>query len=207
VWRLGHEIKVESKSLGWDGHVMDVAGPGFRHADLRLSLVGDYQPSNAALAVAAAHILDDITDQAVRDGLASTRWPGRLQLISSDPRVILDGGHNPAALVKTGAALRRLIGTEKLIVVFAMLRERDPIQLIAALRTLRPDAAVFTEPASAQGHAVPAGELKQVYGPDSEAVQPAHAALARAKEMAGRDGNVLVCGSLYLVGEILALDY
>jgi folylpolyglutamate synthase/dihydropteroate synthase len=92
-----------------------------------------------------------------------------------------------------------------LVVVFAMLRERDPVQLIAALRTLRPDAAVFTEPASAQGHAVPASELKKVYGPNSDAVQPANAALARAKEMAGRDGNVLVCGSLYLVGEILGL--
>jgi folylpolyglutamate synthase/dihydropteroate synthase len=186
---------------------MNVAGPGFHHADLLLPLVGDYQPSNAALALATAHLLDEITDQAVRDGLASTHWPGRLQLIGSDPRVILDGGHNPAALVKTGAALRGLIGTEKLIVVFAMLRERDPVQLIAALRTLRPDAAVFTEPAGAEGHAVPASELTQAYGPNSHAVKPASAALALAKELAGRDGNVLVCGSLYLVGEILGLDH
>src|SRR5579859_638887 len=101
VWRLGQEIELNSKSLGWDGHVMTVDGPGFHHADLRLPLVGDYQPTNAALAVAAAHVLDDIGDEAVRRGLASTRWPGRLQLVASNPRVILDGGHNPAAMVKT----------------------------------------------------------------------------------------------------------
>ena len=204
VWRLGYEIEVDAKSLGWDGHVMNVSGPGFRHADLHLPLVGDYQPSNAALAVATAHLVDDIGDKAVRTGLASTRWPGRLQLISSDPRVILDGGHNPAAMVKAGGALRRLIGTEKLVVVFAMLSERDPGQLIPALRTLKPDSVVFTEPASAGSHVVPAGDLAMIYGRGAHAIRRVSAALTRAKELAGRDGNVLVSGSLYLVGEILA---
>jgi dihydrofolate synthase/folylpolyglutamate synthase len=204
VWRLGHEIQVDSTSLGWDGHVMNVSGPGFHHADLRLPLVGDYQPTNAALAVAAAYVLDDIGDEAVREGLASTHWPGRLQLISTDPRVILDGGHNPAAMLKTASALRRLIGTEKLVAVFAMLSERDPVQLISALRNFKPEAVVFTEPASASGHAMPPSELAKIYGAGAHTVRPASAALARAKELAGPDGNVLVCGSLYLVGEILA---
>jgi dihydrofolate synthase/folylpolyglutamate synthase len=206
VWRLGQEIKVDSKSLGWGGHVLSVRGPGFQHAGLRLPLVGDYQPSNAALAVAAAHFLGDISEEWAREGLASTRWPGRLQLISSDPRVILDGGHNPAAMVKTGGALRRLIGRERLVVVFAMLSERKPVELIAALRTFQPEAVVFTEPASAGGHAVPAADLAKIYGPGAHSVRPASAALERARELAGRDGNVLVCGSLYLVGEILTLN-
>jgi dihydrofolate synthase/folylpolyglutamate synthase len=206
VWRLGREILVESESLGWDGWRMDVSGPGFEHGDLRLSLVGDYQPENAALAVAAAHLLDDnIGHGDVRSGLAAAQWPGRLQVISHHPRVILDGGHNPAAMVKAGAALRRLIGSERLVAVFAMLSERDPEQLLAALRTLRPDAVVFTEPASAHGHAVEPERLDEIYGPGSYVARPAAAALDRAKLIAGRDGNVLVCGSLYLVGEILAL--
>jgi dihydrofolate synthase/folylpolyglutamate synthase len=206
VWRLGYEIEVESTSLGWGGHVMTVDGPGFKHVDLHLPLIGDYQPTNAALAVATAHVLDDIGDAAVREGLALTRWPGRLQLISSNPRVILDGGHNPAAMTKTGTALRRLIGSEKLVAVFAMLSERDPVELIAALRTLTPDAVVFTEPASAHGHAISAAELAEIYGAGSQAIRPASAAVEKATKLAGRDGNVLVCGSLYLVGEILAAN-
>jgi dihydrofolate synthase/folylpolyglutamate synthase len=206
VWRLGREILVESESLGWDGWRMNVTGPGFEHRDLRLSLAGDYQPENAALAVAAARLLDGgIGHEAVRSGLAAAQWPGRLQVISRRPRVILDGGHNPAAMVKAGAALRRLIGSERLVAVFAMLSERDPVQLLGALRTLRPDAVVFTEPASAHGHAVSPETLDELYGSGSYVARPAAAALERAKEMAGPDGNVLVCGSLYLVGEILAL--
>jgi dihydrofolate synthase / folylpolyglutamate synthase len=205
VWRLGEDIVVESESLGWDGHRMAVSGPGFEHLDLRLSLVGDYQPDNAALAVAAAHLLDGVDDEAVSAGLAAARWPGRLQVISHQPRVILDGGHNPAAMVKAGAALRRLIGDERLVAVFAMLSERDPVQLLGALRTLRPDAVVFTEPASAQGHAIEPETLDQLYGSGSSVARPASAALDRARQLAGPEGNVLVCGSLYLVGEILAL--
>jgi len=204
LWVLGRDIHVESTSRGWDGHVMTVTGPGFEHRELRLPLVGDYQPINAALAIASAHLLGHLTDDDVRIGLGSTVWPGRLQVIANKPRVVLDGGHNPAAMRKAGATLRRLIGSQRLVAVFAMLSERDPAQLIDALRTLNPDAVVFTEPASAAGHAVSADTLAKMYGAHSHAILPAAGALQRAREIAGPSGNVLVCGSLYLVGEILA---
>jgi dihydrofolate synthase/folylpolyglutamate synthase len=203
IWRLGREIELESTSIGWDGHILSVKGPGFEHAGLTLQLVGDYQPANAALAVAAAEALGDATSDAVRRGLASTIWPGRLQVIANRPRVILDGGHNAAAMTKSGSTLRRLIGHERLVTVFAMLSERNPVQLVAAMRTLDPDAAVFTEPSSAAGHAISAHKLAATYGAGAEAVNPAQAALERARKLAGPNGNVLVCGSLYLVGEIL----
>ena len=206
VWVLGRDISVESRSRGWDGHVVSVKGPGFQHTDLALPMLGDYQPANAALAIAAAHLLDEVSDDEVRNGLVSTRWPGRLQVIAEKPRVILDGGHNPAAMTKAGATLRRLIDDERLVAVFAMLSERDPVQLLAALRTLKPDAVVFTEPASAAGHAIAAELLARTYGAGGHAVVPAAAALERARDLAGPAGNVLVCGSLYLVGEILALN-
>jgi dihydrofolate synthase/folylpolyglutamate synthase len=206
VWALGRDIRVQSRSRGWDGHVVNVSGPGFEHIELMLPLVGDYQPANAALATAVAHLLDEVTDDDVRKGLVSTRWPGRLQVIADKPRVILDGGHNPAAMIKAGASLRRLIEGGRLVAVFAMLSERDPVQLLAALRTLKPDAVMFTEPASAAGHAISAEVLAKTYGTGGYDIVPAAAALQRARDLAGPDGNVLVCGSLYLVGEILALS-
>ena len=205
LWRLNREIRLRAESRGWAGSVLEVTGPGFEHADLSLPLIGEYQPANAALAVSAAHLIADVTDDGVRRGLAATQWPGRLQVISERPRVILDGGHNPAAMVKAGASLRRLIGSERLVAVFAMLSERDPVQLLAALRTLRPDRVVFTEPASAHGHNVGPADLVRIYGAGASAEPRAELALEQAKDLAGPAGNVLVCGSLYLVGEILAL--
>jgi dihydrofolate synthase / folylpolyglutamate synthase len=203
--RLGAEIEFRSTSLGWSGFELSVSGPGFEHHDLTLPLLGDYQPANAALAVAAAHLISPVTDEQVRAGVAATRWPGRLQVISEEPRVILDGGHNPAALMRAGKALRELIGSERLITVFGMLSERDPVQLVAALKTLRPDAVVFTEPASAHGHVIQAQRLAGIYGSGASAEPRAELALDQAVGLAGPSGNVLVCGSLYLVGEILAL--
>ncbi len=205
LWRLGYEVRVESKSLGWDGHLVSVAGPGFEHREMRLPLAGDYQPNNAALAVATAHRLGVAGDEAIRSGLASTRWRGRLQVVSERPRVILDGGHNPAAMRKAGATLRGLIGSQRLVAVFAMLTERDPAVILAALRDVRPDAVVFTEPESAHGHAIAPEDLARAWGDGPEVVRPAEAALERARSLAGPEGNVLVCGSLYLVGEILSL--
>lgn len=206
LWRLGQEIRVTSASHGWDGHVIAVGGPGFEHTGLELRLLGDYQPANAALAVAAAHALGEVSDDAVRAGLASARWPGRLQVISTSPRVVVDGGHNRAALSRTGQSLRRLIGQQRLVVVFGMLSERDPNHLLPELRAMSPDAVVFTEPASAAGHVIGAGVLAELYGGGAESRPHAEDALARARELAGRDGNVLVCGSLYLAGEVLALN-
>src|SRR5258708_28490708 len=118
---------------------MNVIGPGFQHKDLVLPLLGDYQPINAGIAVASAHLLDRVSDDAVRQGLRSTRWPGRLQVIAHQPRVILDGGHNPAAMMKAGTALRRLIGTERLGAVFALLRGGGPAHALDALRPWTPD--------------------------------------------------------------------
>ena len=205
LWRLGSEVELESQPRGWNGHSLSVRGPGFEHHDLSLPLLGAYQPANAALAVAAAHLIANVSDGDVRTGLATTRWPGRLQVVAERPRVILDGGHNPAALSSAGAALRGLIGSDRLIVVFGMLSERDPNELVAALRTVRPDAVVFTEPASAHGHVIEASRLAGIYGTGATAEPDAKVALDQAIEVAGPSGNVFVCGSLYLVGEILAL--
>jgi dihydrofolate synthase/folylpolyglutamate synthase len=205
LWRLGREIQVAAEPRGWDGHIVTVTGPGFEHADLGLPLVGDYQPANAALAVAAAHALASVSDDAVRAGLASARWPGRLHVISAGPRVVVDGGHNQAALRQAGESLRRLIRDERLVIVFGMLSERDPNQLLPQLRAMKPAAVVFTEPASAAGHVIAASTLSEMYGRSAESIPRAAEALARARELAGADGTVLVCGSLYLAGEVLAL--
>jgi dihydrofolate synthase/folylpolyglutamate synthase len=126
-------------------------------------------------------------------------------VISAGPRVVVDGGHNQAALRQAGESLRRLIRDERLVIVFGMLSERDPNQLLPQLRAMKPAAVVFTEPASAAGHVIAASTLSEMYGRSVESIPRAAEALARARELAGADGTVLVCGSLYLAGEVLAL--
>src|SRR2546430_16964713 len=80
-----------------------------------------------------------------------------------------------------------------------MLSERDPVQLLGALRTLSPDAVVFTEPASAHGHAISAETLASVYGPGANVARPARTALDQARGLAGAPGDGPVLGASDLV--------
>jgi dihydrofolate synthase/folylpolyglutamate synthase len=208
LWRLGHELELRSRDLGWEGSLVDVEGPGFSHRALRVPLAGSFQAENAALAVAAAEAMGDATEASVRTGLAQTDWPGRLERIPGRPPVILDGAHNPEGLRRLAADLRRLVGEARLVVVFAAMADKDLAEMIRAVRGLRPAGVVVTRASSAENRAAPADELAALWqvGHDgvssAEVVEPAAAALARAQRLAGPEGVVLACGSLYLVGEL-----
>src|SRR5262249_59593077 len=102
-------VRARACGRGWDGSDLAVSGPGFSYSDLRIGLVGLFQPANAALAVAAAHALGDATPQAVRQGLAATRWRGRIERVQD--RLVLDCAHNQDGMRQLVRSLRRLLAT------------------------------------------------------------------------------------------------
>jgi len=200
VWRLGREIAVRARSLGWEGSEVDVRGPGFEHRGLRLRLVGAFQPANAALAVAAAHALGDATPEAVTRGLDEARWPGRLERIGE--RLVVDGAHNPQGMRALVTSLRTLLDDEPVTVVFGAMADKDVKEILAELRGLEPEHVVFTAAGAAGLRAASPEALADAWGRQSERRPDSRAALTRARELAGQDGWVVVCGSLYLVGEV-----
>jgi dihydrofolate synthase/folylpolyglutamate synthase len=202
VWRLGHEISVRARWQGWEGSVVDVSGPGFAHRGLRTRLVGSFQAANVALAVAAAHALGDATPEAVRRGVERARWPGRLERIGE--RLVLDGAHNQDGMRQLVRSLRRLLAGERVVVVFGTMADKDLSLVFEQLRRLEPARVVFTAARSAGPRADRPGALAAAWGeaPPVEARPDSGDALARARELAGPDGWVLVTGSLYLVGEV-----
>jgi dihydrofolate synthase / folylpolyglutamate synthase len=200
LWRLGREISVRSRWRGWEGSELDVSGPGFAHRGLRTRLVGSFQPGNAALAVAAAHAMGDATEDAVRRGVLAARWPGRLELVGE--RLVLDGAHNQDGMRQLVRSMRRLLATAPVVVVFGAMADKDLSLVFDQLRRLEPERVVFTAAPSAGARAVRPGALAAAWaGPSEEVVRPAEA-VARARELAGSDGWVLVTGSLYLVGDV-----
>ncbi len=202
LWRIGHEIRLDGRSMGWDGSVITVAGPGFEHPSLHVPLLGSHQGANAALAVAAAHALGDATPATVEAGVAATRWPGRLEVAGSAPRVILDGAHNPDALRRVARDVSRLVAGTRLVVLFGAMADKDLDRLLDLVRAMRPAEVVFTEAASARGRAAHPPELAAHWGEGARPVEGASAALEVARELAGPGGVVFACGSLYLIGEL-----
>lgn len=183
-------------------------GPRWRFDGLEVGMLGAHQVENACLAVTALEALADrlpIGEDALRRGLAEARWPGRLEVVAERPLVLLDGAHNPAAVRKVVASFSELFGTRPLQLVFGVLddKERDPM-----MRTLFPSARGVHLCAPDSPRAVPATRLAEEAAELglAEAVEVrAHtsldAAIEAAREAAGEEGAVLVCGSLYLVGE------
>jgi dihydrofolate synthase/folylpolyglutamate synthase len=182
------------------------------YPELRPALVGRHQIDNTRVAIAAFELLMERLGRepdpaAVREGLATMRWGGRLQWI--DPHdglapMLFDSAHNPAGI----AALERHLADErrgKAVLLFGATSGKPPERLIEPLLPFA-RAVVVTRPPVPRG--LDAEEVAQavrpLFEPVSVAAEP-RAALEVARGLAGRDGWVLITGSLYLVGHVLGL--
>jgi dihydrofolate synthase/folylpolyglutamate synthase len=175
---------------------------------LRLPLDGAHQRANARVALAvftafAPSIGVRSDADAMLSGFGATRWAGRLQMIPGEPPTLLDGAHNPAG----AAALAAYLATRsapKSVLVFAAMDDKDVRGLLAPL--VPHLASVVTTRASVLRAADPGAlaSLARSIGLEAVSRPDPAVALATARALAGRDGLVLVAGSLYLVGTALA---
>ncbi len=178
------------------------------HEGLFLSLAGDYQLFNAACALEAIDALRRrgflLPEEAVRQGFAAARWPGRFELLREDPPFLMDGGHNPQCAAALAGSLRSAFGGEKVVFLIGMLRDKDVRRVIGILAPLAKGAVAVTVE---DPRAVPAAELSGLFSeagvPCTEAGSLSEAA-AIADELAA-GGPVCAFGSLYFTGGIRAL--
>ncbi|MEK7475691.1 MAG: folylpolyglutamate synthase/dihydrofolate synthase family protein [Candidatus Coatesbacteria bacterium] len=172
--------------------------------DLAVPLVGRHQVVNALVAVGAAmNVPLAVSDDSIRQGLASVRWPGRLQLLR--PGLLVDGAHNGASAEALAAAIREFWGSRpRRGLIFAQLKGKDHA---AVARALVPLANRIWCPALAHARAVAPAELVAIVreaGGQAETCGDVAGALAAARRDFGEDGDlVLVSGSLALVGEVM----
>jgi len=200
----GRDLRVEAREAGVDGARIDCTGPGFRFTDLALPLPGVHQPGNALAAVTAAHVLG-VGEPAIRQGLARTRWPGRLSIVRRDPWLVLDGAHNPDGARALAASLRRMFNLEhvrRVTFVLGVYADKDARGIIEALRPL---AARFVLTRAAGERAADPAALATLVGPDTPLVVTASVAEALSVA-AAPPATPIVCvaGSLAVVGEALS---
>ena len=200
--RLGQEITVSAVDHEWAGVEATVTTPRGTYRNLRIPLLGLYQADNAALAVAAVDGLRsrgwEISNGAIRDGLARSRWPGRLEIIDRHPTVLVDGAHNPAGLERSLATVQTLARGRPLVIIFGAMKDKDLDAMLGQLRALEVPV-VFS--AINWHRAASPDELAGRFGRPATVAASVSDALTSARRDAGREGIVLVCGSLYLVGE------
>ena len=194
---------------GWDGCA---------YRELPLAMQGDYQVGNAAMAVAAVRLLQEkefvIPEKKLRQGLAQTRWPGRLEFFTFDPahhavsldipadtRFLLDGAHNPAGVEALRTALENYFFYAQLILVWGAMADKKISVTLATIAPLA-DSIIFTRPESERS-ALPEelrAQLPESCQAQVETAPDVATALARAAAMASQKDLICVAGSLYLVG-------
>ena len=184
------------------GQVFDY-GP---YKDLRLPLLGGHQLRNAAVALTTIDVLRQrgrhIHENAVRQGLAQTAWPGRFQVVRRQPTVILDGGHNPQCMTSLAEAIREYLAGKSVTVLTGVLADKDYGKMYDQLAPL---AARFITVTPHNPRALDAGELAAFlrrYGKPVTACGTIREGVARMLTETAADGAAVCCGSLYLLGDV-----
>jgi dihydrofolate synthase/folylpolyglutamate synthase len=205
VLRMGRDFSTAVKTSGLEGTDFDYSG--FSTIDgLHTNLLGDHQVENAGMAISIVEVLRElgikVPDEAVRTGISTTRWRGRLEIVSRDPLIIFDGSHNPDGVSRTVDVLNDL-GLTPLTYVIALLDDKDSREVV---RALAPTAAMIVVTQVDNARSFKASQLAAVveaeYRGESRTASTTEEAIGCAKNHFSGKG-ICVIGSLYLVGEAL----
>ncbi|HEY1865624.1 MAG TPA: folylpolyglutamate synthase/dihydrofolate synthase family protein [Candidatus Acidoferrales bacterium] len=173
---------------------------------ISLALAGRFQVRNAVTAIAAAHLLAErgfgINDDAIVQGLAAVRWPGRLERVQERPAVYFDGTHNPAGARELAAFWLEHLAGRRIHLVYGAMRDKA-VDEVAGLLFPRATTVILTQ--SPQPRAVSADALASMtrhLARVMEVIPDPVAALRRALELAAPDDVVFATGSLFVVGDL-----
>jgi len=187
----------------------DLNGTQFSYAGYtaELSLLGSYQPRNAANVIAAVLELRklgfEIDDRALLLGLKKAKWKARFEKLSSDPLIISDGSHNPEGIAAAVTGIKTYFGDEKVILLTGVMKDKDYPSMADELSavacrayTLRPDNKRSLDPE------LFAAEFRRC-GVESEGSETIEKAAEKALKAAAELKKPIVClGSLYMYSDV-----
>ncbi len=177
--------------------------------DLTIPLLGDYQLENAATALAALEALvclgAKISAQNIARGFSQVSWPGRLQILSREPMVVVDGAHNAYSMRKLVESIKNCFNCNRCFVIFGTSCDKDITGMARELRPLTDNIIVTSSshPRAASISMLVDEFAKQ--GIKVDVIKNVSTALSKALAVAQKTGLILVTGSLFVVAE--AIEY
>ncbi len=203
-FRVGKEFRYDRVE---DGD-FDYEGLHRKLWSIPLNLKGFHQVINATTALGAMEVLEEmgyrVSTDAMIDGLREVDWPGRLEMVSLSPRVILDGAHNPAGAQVLKESLEKEFQYQHLILLIGIMKDKDIQSMLHLLAPLA-DRIILTKPHT--DRATPPSLLKKALGQNGEKAEIAEdlkEAIGRGLSLTREDDLLCITGSLYTVGEARA---
>lgn len=198
------DVMPENVILHQKGAQFTAAFPHIRKTDYEIALCGAHQVDNAMTALGAMNCLMDFTCIAydtVRNGLSEARWPGRLEWFGN---ILLDGAHNPQGADTVVDYAVKCLGGRRIHILTGVMADKDVTHVVEKIAAIAHDV-VCVEP-ERMPRAMKAEKLAQMYRSCTNvpvAVQPdTEPALELLRKNVEESDVILVCGSLYLVGEV-----
>jgi dihydrofolate synthase/folylpolyglutamate synthase len=199
VVRYGDDFVAEWREDGLSYRGLNVTLGG-----LKPGIGGRYQETNVGVALAAAEILGTmgypLSDATLRQGVEQALWPGRMEMVSTVPRIMLDCAHNPAgaeALAESLAVTPR----DRLLRVVGMMGDKDPEGILAPLIPLADEVFAVTPSLERALSSAELAVFCRSLGGRCADAGTVGAGLTAARSSAGIADLILVCGSIFTVGE------
>ena len=176
---------------------------------LTIPLLGDHQLENAATALAALEALvclgAKISAKNMAQGFSQVSWPGRLQVLSREPMVVVDGAHNAYSMRKLVEAVKKLFHCNRCFVIFGTSCDKDILGMARELKSLADNIIVTS---SSHPRAASTSILVEEFaklGIEVKITENVSKALSKALAVAQKTDLILITGSLFVVAE--AMDY
>lgn len=208
--------KIEYISEEMSSQSVNLEVMGHFYSGVEISLPGRHQARNLAVALSVLRLLEisseisQVDTEALYRSIRETRWPGRMEVIKTEPLTIIDGAHNPDGAAILSESVDRYLVGKKINLVFGMLRDKD-ILSVAKLLAVRADRIIITEPespraaSSAEVHGIILEALRGEDVPDITEIPDIEEAVRQAQSMAGDGEAVIYAGSLYMIGRVRSL--
>ncbi|MEL5865530.1 bifunctional folylpolyglutamate synthase/dihydrofolate synthase [Clostridium cochlearium] len=173
---------------------------------VQLSLLGSHQRMNCAVAIYTIEELMDrgikITKEDILRGLSNVKWPGRLEMLKSNPLVVLDGAHNLDGITKLKESVEHYFRYKKLVLIIGILSDKDVEKMIEIITPMA-DKIIAVTPNSYRGKT--AQELIKIiekHNKNCEALDEYKEAYIKALDYCDNEDMILICGSLYMIGDM-----
>lgn len=177
------------------------------YPEARITMLGRHQVHNCITALYTIEALRqrghiNISQEAILEGIHTTHWPGRMEVMGHDPLTIIDGAHNPHGALALRASMETLLKDRPITLVVGMLEDKDIDSYLEIILPLV-DQVVTTAPDNPRALAAEAlAERVQKYGKPVVPEEGILAAVQKGYAMTPPQGALIFSGSLYLIGEV-----
>jgi len=204
LYRLNQEFSITSHSPEASGEVFTLKNVNRILEQLEINMIGKHQTENAALAVMAAQSINhheefSISENAIRTGLKKAYWPGRFEILSNHPHVIIDGAHNDEGISALVHELSNRYSNNSIHIVFAALKDKKLDHMISQLDQVADEISFVSFDFPRAAEAIDLFSLS--HSKNKSIGQNWDSHLAKCIQNLQPDSVLVVTGSLYFISE------